>query len=270
MLIVTTTHSVLLVRDDLSIKDVLHRGSGVYYGVAIDGTGIYVAARNQLIGNRPSWDTTILHFSPSLNLMRTHRLPYGAVGDVHQIESVDGDVVLTSTADDGIVWWNDRQGVVSRSHPCGVGSDAKHFNSIFVGESVYGLAHCHADSEIWSIGESPKMVAILGNRAHNAWKVDDEWFVCDSSNGTVISESSTILELGGWVRGIAVKRSGECFIGSSERTERGMRPMSNGTIFRANIQARTILDSSPIRGHGQIMDVRMLDCHDICRPRIAV
>ncbi len=260
--LLTTSQSFWLLDTDTGNAQLLSTGNGVYYGIAVHGDHIYVAARDRWVSsNVPKEEERgfILVFDRDLRPCGTLRAPF-PLRDLHQIAWHDGKLYATCSFDnlvalyDGQRWekWfplNDKRS-----------GDTNHFNSfLFEEDRVLILAHNWGLSEAMAFSVIDRRLCErvqIGNGGHNLWREEGRLYSCSSSDGVILSDRSFRHQTGGFPRGVAFDSVSRC-IGISEVNERAERSLSTGRVL---VRRR---DWTPIHeiilpGEGLVLDLLQL------------
>ncbi|MFI4940246.1 MAG: YncE family protein [Burkholderiales bacterium] len=240
-LLVTTSHSFLLVDTDSNKSISLDRGHGLYYGIARAGKHLYVAVRNRLVSSEiPQAEERgeILIFDQALQLCGSLPTPRFPLRDLHEIAWHDGKLFATCSYDDMIAIWDGAHweswfplGAI----PEGVG-EAYHFNSFMFDQErgvIWIVAHNKGPSELLAFSVSTRELVervALGHWAHNLWQEENQLFTCSSFDGQILGNQGFLLETGGFPRGIAFDKKCRC-IGISELAERSARDFTMGKLM---------------------------------------
>lgn len=273
-LLVTTSKSVLTVDTKTGRFEVRHSGKGLYYGIAYTKNDVFIAARCSCncfdyLHAREHEQGEILVFDMAMNLVNTFLAPF-PLRDMHHILFIDGKLWITCSFDNMVAiydfnrWsrWYPSENIFERER------DIHHFNSLYHdGNDLYLLAHNFGPSQIWRFsypGLQLKETVSLGNQAHNIWRINSELHVCDSRNGLVVGDKGKHHFIGGFTRGSVVTDK-RIYIGSSDVAEREQRQEVTSRIVVFDRKWH-VLDEWVIRGHGQILDIRMPGSKDYCVP----
>jgi len=235
-LLVTTSQSVLLVDCLSGSATPLHRGSGLYYGIARMGGRFAVAARRRSVSSavpRCREAGCILTFDSAFDLQTVLEAPF-PLRDMHQVATVDGHLWITCSYDDMIAIFDGARW--ERWYPfplSGDGYDHYHFNTIFIGaDEIALLAHNHGSSDVHCFDRrSRAMVRTvpLGVQAHDLWIEDGTLHTCSSIESRLIAANGWSHHTGGFPRGIAITPEARC-VGLSALTDRGARDWTSGAI----------------------------------------
>ena len=239
--IATTSQSVLVVDCSTGRGSVLHRGSGLYYGIARIESGFAIAARRRLVSSlvpRPDERGCILVFDGNFRESSVLEAPF-PLRDVHQIAWFDRRLWVTCSHDDQIAIWD---GVgwerwlpegTSATDGDSVEPDRYHYNSFYAaGDEFAVVAHNHGPSIVHFFGvgtRSWRRSMPLGNQAHNLWREGDAYVTCSSIEGRLVADTGWELRTGGFPRGVACTSS-ERAIGISALRERGQRDWMSAAI----------------------------------------
>ena len=237
-LLLTTSHSFLLLDTNSGELHQLHRGHGLYYGIARHGDKLYVAARNRLVSSdiaQKDERGEILIFDQALQLCGTLNAPF-PLRDLHEIAWHNGKLWATCSFDNMIAIYDGKHW--ERWYPLGVGedepSDVNHFNSfMFDTDRVWILAHNHGDSELLAYNLATRELTqriAMGRCGHNIWRENGQILSCSSLDGKLLGENGFSLETGGFPRGVAFDGNTRC-VGISELAERGARDLTTGKVM---------------------------------------
>lgn len=263
-LLLTTSHSFLLLDTDKGDLHRLDHGRGLYYGIARHGDKMYVAARNRLVSSdlaQRDERGEILIFNRSLELCGALHAPF-PLRDLHEIAWHEGKLWATCSFDNMIAIYDGQEW--EKWFPLGVSegepSDVNHFNSfLFDGDLVWLLAHNHGDSELLAFTmRSRELVKRLpmGRCGHNIWRDAGQMMTCSSLEGKIMGEQGFRFETGGFPRGVAFSDDTRC-VGISELAERGARDLSNGKVMTFD-RDWTLRKEISLPGEGLILDLMPL------------
>lgn len=168
---------------------------------------------------------------------------------VHQVDVVDGRVIVMDTYHNGIVHYSDRGKRLRAVYPSGPVTDGRasanyrHFNSVFAApDAVYVVAHNQSaktgmDSEIFVLDRSWRPLRAIpteSGSAHNVAEIDGVLWHCDSrGGGLVVGREPVFQEEGLFTRGLAVNRT-HVLVGGSQITEREQRGRTDGEVIVLN------------------------------------
>jgi hypothetical protein len=278
--IATTSQSVLLVDCMTGQASVLHRGAGLYYGIARIGSTLAVAARRRLVSSPiPRIDERgcILLLDAELRVRDVVEAPF-ALRDIHEIAWFAERLWLTCSFDDmvaiydGSGWqrWTPEVPPRGRGAPVGdVANDQHHFNSfLFLGDEIALLAHNHGRSEVHFFERrsgSFRRTLNLGSQAHNLWRDGDAFYTCSSIEGKLVSSAGWQLLTGEFPRGVCFSPTHRA-VGLSALIERGQRDFASAAIV--------VHDASWVRLHyvhltreGMILDLAPASDADVAQAR---
>jgi hypothetical protein len=240
----TTSRSFLRVDVLTGDAEVLHRGAGLYYGIAAKGEHIFVAARRRMVSSdvpASSENGAILVFDRALRHVQTVEPPF-ALRDLHGI-AFDDDGVLWATCsyDDMVARWDGCTWTAWRplGEPAGEPRDVHHFNSLlFEYGLVWVLAHNRGPSEL--LGFDRRSLAMrsrigLGTQAHDIWREGGRLHTCSSGEGCVVGEGGFEVQTGHFPRGY-LRAGGLRLVGLSELAERHERDFTSSVIRRYDVQ----------------------------------
>jgi hypothetical protein len=237
---VTTSHSVLLVDGSSGDAKPVHRGQGLYFGIASDGERFFVAARGRMVSSEvPAEleDGRILVFDPSLNLLEEIAAPF-ALRDMHEILWHEGKLWITCSFDNMVAVYEPASGHWQRWYPLGPTAappyDVNHFNSFGIVDGALAiLAHNMGDSEVLRFDTGGRQLLsrrFLGRQAHNVRTLDDgALLTCSSGEGDLVATNGWHLKVGGFPRGLVLGEH-ERYVGISEIAERQDRDLTTGRI----------------------------------------
>lgn len=260
----TTSRSLLSLDIRTRILTPLHRGLGLYYGIARAQSGDYfIAAR----GRTPSSAVKIddergqVLVSTDLTTFRTLDVPF-PLRDMHGMLAEGDNLYITCSRDNFVAVRRDDGW--SRWHPqlddCEGGADVHHYNTIALLDGLLWLvAHNHGDSELLAFSPSSLCLVrrvALGNIAHNVWIEDGQLFTCSSGDQSVLGDKGFHKYIGGFIRGYLRLPDGRRIVGINEYAPRSRRDQtaSQLAIFsdRWNEEFRIQLD-----GEGMVLDILM-------------
>jgi hypothetical protein len=252
--LVTTSQSLLLVDTESGEYRPIDRGHGLYYGMAVHGGQLYVAARN----GDAERGGEILVFDAELRRCGSIPLPFPTQG-LHEIAWHDEKLWVTFTSEnmigifDGTEW--EEWYPLERQE-----RDVFHFNSLmFEPGRAWVLAHNYGYSFLLECSYPEKRVisrAQIGNHAHNVRRVGGQIVVCSSGDGVLLGADGLRVTTGAWPRGLATDNSAWC-VGLSAPAERSERGFTNGELMICNNQwlpQRTVA----LPAEGMVLDVLRL------------
>ena len=239
----TTSQSLLLVDCITGGARVLHRGAGLYYGIARIGPMYAVAARRRLVSSEVPRDDErgcILIFDRAFGSSQVVEAPF-ALRDMHQIAWFDDRLWVTCSFDDRIAirtrgTWE--QWVPQPLAPACIGhaertNDRYHFNSFhFDDDELALLAHNHGASDLHFFDRRTRAwrrSISLGRQSHNVWLDGDAYVTCSSIEGRLVSTSGWTFATGGFPRGVCFGRQ-HIAVGISALSERGQRDFTSAAI----------------------------------------
>jgi hypothetical protein len=276
----TTSQSVLLVDCLTGEASVLHRGAGLYYGIARFGSLWAVAARRRLVSSavpRADERGCILLFDERLRQRETIEAPF-PLRDVHEIAWFDERLWVTCSFDDsvaiydGISWERWVPDVPQRDsdHPVrDVENDRHHYNSFhFAGDEIVLLAHNHGPSDLHCFerrSRSFRRTIPLGNQAHNIWREGDAFLTCSSIEGKLIGSNGWQLATGSFPRGVCFKAPYRA-IGISGLSERSQRDWASAAIALHDASWRSLHYVHLVR-EGMILDLAAATEADVANAR---
>ena len=236
-LLVTTSQSVLLVDAATGAGARLHRGAGLYYGIARVAGGFAVAARRRSVSStvlQADEAGCILAFDRAFNLERSVEAPF-ALRDMHQIAWFDDRLWITCSYDDvvavhyGAHWarW------MPLPVPADAAPDRHHFNTFLVSrDEIALLAHNQGPSVAHFFDRRTRTLlrsVPLGVQAHDLWIENGALYTCSSIESRLVSTSGASHRTGGFPRGVAITAAARV-VGLSALAERGMRDWSSAAI----------------------------------------
>jgi len=236
-MIVTTSQSVLLLDGVTGDATVLHRGAGLYYGIARVGGRYAVAARRRSVAGptpRPDERGCILLLDPELRSVRTLEAPF-PLRDMHQVAWFDDRLWVTCSFDDMVAVYDGERW--ERWYPLPLpdaeASDRYHFNSFRVTEAEIALlAHNHGPSDLHFFDRRTRAwrrTIRLGEQAHDIWIEGDAYATCSSIQGKLVATSGWERPTGAFPRGVCITPIGRA-VGLSALTERGNRDWTSGAV----------------------------------------
>jgi len=263
-ILVTTSHSLLLFDPDTGRARPLHRGAGLYYGIAFDGPRVLVGARRRLVSSTVPAERergVILVFDRDLVQIDTWEAPF-PMRDIHEIAVHEGTLWVTC-AFDNLVALRHPDGRWEAWYPLGEPEgpqrDVNHFNSMaFDDGRVHLLAHNRGASERLEFDPSDRRLLArvpLGQQSHNLWRREGEWVACSSGEGRLIGDAGLEVATGGFPRGLVELSDGRVAVGVSELAERQRRDFTTGRILVFEAGWRLAHDW-PLPDEGLVLDLR--------------
>jgi hypothetical protein len=259
-LIISTTHSVILLDVEKNISKRVHVGSGLYYGITKLKEHYYIACRNNLNSYDSAKENCEIVIIDKF-LQETSRIsPPFLFGDVHGIAAIGNEIWCTSTSDNSVVIWNSEKDSWRKWYPVSeFGSDINHFNTIVnLSEKRIGLvAHNKGNSELYIFEQGSLDLLdsiMLGVHAHNLWLDDGAALhTCSSAEGLIVNDDNGIIQIGNFPRGIVTTGSFN-YVGVSELSQRENRERTNGYVrcFDKNWQ---YLSDIVFPQEGMILDI---------------
>lgn len=263
-ILVTTSHSLLLFDTDTGRARPLHRGAGLYYGIAFDGPRVLVGARRRLVSSPVPAERergAILVFDRDLVQIDTWEAPF-PLRDIHEIAVHQGTLWVTC-AFDNLVALRHPDGRWEAWYPLGRPEgpqrDVNHFNSMAFTEGRFHLlAHNRGASERLEFDLADRRLlarAPLGQQSHNLWRRDGEWVACSSGEGRLVGDAGLDVSTGGFPRGLVELPGGRVAVGVSELAERQRRDFTTGRILVFEAGWRLAHDW-PLPDEGLVLDLR--------------
>lgn len=256
----TTSRSFLRVDVASGRTEVLHRGAGLYYGVAAWRDRVFVAARRRMVSSDVPAEAeagAILEFDRVLRHVGTVEAPF-ALRDLHDIAFDDAGVLWAACSyDDMVARWDGRQW--SLWHPLGEPPaeprDVHHFNSLFFeGDLVWVLAHNRGPSELLGFDRHSLELRHrvgLGAQAHDIWREGGRLHTCSSADGRIVGEGGFEVPTGRFPRGY-LRAGGFRLVGLSELAERRERDFTAGAIRRYD-ETWIMQGEIPLPGEGLLL-----------------
>jgi hypothetical protein len=241
----TTSHSILAIDCETGDARIVHRGCGLYYGIARRGSDYFIAARRRLVSSPVPRDDErgcLLRFDTGFDAREPIEAPF-ALRDMHQIAYVDDRLFVTCSFDDAIAifdgvrwerWIPELPTHVVAARPrCDEANDRFHYNSFFVGrDEIALLAHNHGPSNLDCFDRGSRVfrrTLPLGVQAHNVWSEGDRIWTCSSMEGKLVADDGSEVATGGFPRGVAFAPHARAF-GLSALSERGQRDWASAAI----------------------------------------
>jgi hypothetical protein len=264
----TTSQSVLLVDCFTGEASVLHRGAGLYYGIARIDSMWAVAARRRLVSSPVPRDDErgcILLFDERLRQRDAVEAPF-PLRDIHEIAWFDERLWVTCSFDDmiaifdGARWerWTPEVPERSSDRPLrDVANDRHHYNSfLYTGDEIALLAHNHGPSDLHCFerrSRSFRRTIPLGRQAHNVWREGDAYRTCSSIEGTLVGSDGWAHSIGGFPRGVCITDNYRA-IGISALSERGQRDWTSAVVALHDASWRPLHHVHLLR-EGMILDL---------------
>lgn len=266
-LLVTTSHSLLQVDCESGAATPVHRGFGLYYGIATDGKRYFVAARGRMVSSGTPADEErgrILVFDRALSLIDEVQ-PDFALRDMHEILWHDGKLWITCSFENMVAVFTRAGGQWERWHPLGPTAappyDANHLNTLSVIDGdLWMIAHNFGASELLRFDMQSRALLSrtpFGMQSHNIRPGRNGALVtCSSAEGALLGSDGWRLDVGGFPRGILLGER-ENYIGISELLERKERDLSTGRIMVFDAAWRP-LRTICLPGEGLVLDIQEL------------
>ncbi len=265
MLLVTTSHSLLRVDVESRLVEPVHRGHGLYFGIATDGNRHFVAARKRMVSSDvPAHEEQgrILVFDTALRLLEEIAAPF-PLRDMHEILWHDGKLWVTCSFDNLVAIFEPATGRWEAWHPLGptpaAPYDVNHLNSLaVVNGQLCMIAHNFGASELlrFEIGSRALVSRVpFGVQSHNIHELENGVLLtCSSGEGALLGSDGWRLEVGGFPRGLLMEK-GETYVGLSEIAERQDRDLSTCRLAVFDSQWRH-LRTLDLPGEGLLLDIQ--------------
>jgi hypothetical protein len=265
MLLVTTSHSLLTIDPASGAMAPVHRGQGLYFGVATDGERLFVAARRRMVSSEVSphdEDGRILVFDRALRLTEEIGAPF-PLRDMHEILWHAGKLWITCSFDNMVAIFEPATGRWEVWHPLGptpeAPYDVNHLNSLAVaGGELLIVAHNFGASELLRFDMASRRLlgrTPFGVQSHNIRRLGDGTLVtCSSGEGALIGDNGWRLAVGGFTRGLLLDGK-ERYVGISEIAERKDRDLTTGRIAVYD-SAWRLLRTLELPGEGLVLDIQ--------------
>lgn len=261
-LLVTTSRSLLLFDANTGDYQPIHRGAGLYYGIAATPRHYLVAARHRMVSSTTAVDAEkgqILIFNQQLQPVDSWQPPF-ALRDMHEIKWHRRHLWVTCSHDNMLAI-RTPEGEWQQWYPLGEPTseprDLNHFNSLNLqGNHLWLLAHNRGPSEILQFDITTRTLqqrTPLGHQAHNLWQEKNQWHTCSSADGGLINQAGHFIATGGFPRGIARLKRGWA-VGVSQKAERDQRDLSEGQIIIFDHQWQALCRHT-LSGEGLILDI---------------
>lgn len=265
MLLATTSHSLLRIDIASGRIEPVHRGQGLYFGIATDGERYFVAARRRMVSSDVSphdEDGRILAFDRALRLREEIGAPF-PLRDMHEILWHAGKLWITCSFDNLVAIFEPATGRWEAWHPLGPTAeppyDVNHLNSLAVVDGdLMVVAHNFGQSELlrFDIGSRRLLARTpFGIQSHNIRRLRDGTLItCSSGEGALIGSNGWRLEVDGFTRGLLLGEEESC-VGISEIAERKDRDLTTGRIAIFDPGWRP-LRTLELPGEGLLLDIQ--------------
>jgi hypothetical protein len=265
MMLVTTSHSLLLIDPAAGSIAPIHRGLGLYFGIATDGERYFVAARGRMVSSAvPAEEERgrILVFDRALRLVDEWSAPF-PMRDLHEILWHQGKLWLSCSFDNMVAILEVATSRWESWYPFGPTPqppyDLNHLNSFAVLDGALAVvAHNFGASELLRFDiESRELLsrAPFGMQSHNIRaKADGSLITCSSAEGAIVGQDGWRLDVGGFPRGILMGGD-ETYVGISQLAERQDRDLTTGSIMVFDPEWRP-LRTLELPGEGLILDIQ--------------
>jgi hypothetical protein len=266
-LLVTTSHSVLrLAWPSLARDAVIHRGDGLYYGIAQTPWGLAIAARRRLVSSAvPPADERgcVLLFDAAHRPAGELHAPF-PLRDLHGMAHFAGALWLTCSFDNQIVRFDGTSWEAWQplGRPESAPFDVNHFNTLWPEDGdLWVLAHNFGASRALRYrlpGRELAATVDLGNQAHDLWRrPGGALATCSSMDGTLVASDGWTLPTGGFPRGIAF--DGErMVVGISELAERDHRDFTTGRLAVVEPDG-TVARTVELPGEGLVLALALVE-----------
>ena len=262
-LLVSTSHSLLLVDGGGRRTELVHRGRGLYFGIACDGDRWFVAARDRMVSSETSAHDehgVILVLDHRLRQVDEWRAPV-PLRDMHEILWHDGRLWITCSFDNMVAILDPSKPHWEIWHPLGAPAeppwDVNHFNTLAIdGGDLCVVAHNRGPSEILRFDPTTRALrsrAPFGVQAHTLRRIDGRLVTCSSAEGALVGDDGWRLEVGGFTRGIH-DAGDEIYVGISQIAERKDRDFTTPHIAVFDRQWRR-LRTLELPGEGLLLDI---------------
>jgi hypothetical protein len=265
MLLVTTSHSLLRIEPESEVVEPVHRGMGLYFGIATDASRYFVAARGRMVSSEvPAEEERgrILVFDRALRMVDDITAPF-PLRDMHEILWHDGKLWVTCSFDNMVAVFHAATARWEQWYPLGPPPgppyDVNHLNSLAIVEGrLYVVAHNRGASELlgFDAGSRALLSRIpFGVQAHNIRQTRDGALItCSSAEGALVGANGWRHEVGGFPRGLLLGRS-EIYVGISEIAERQDRDLTTARIAIFDPGWRH-LRTLALPGEGLLLDIQ--------------
>lgn len=262
--LVTTSFSVLALDAGARRVQPVHRGAGLYYGLARHEGALLAAGRGRLLseGDGPVADQGRLIAFRGRPARAETITPDIPLRDLHGIAGVGGALWCLCSYDNAVAILKD--GHFRLVHPLGRPDerpfDVNHLNTVHVRDGrVLLLAHNWGESEVIEV--EPATLKILSRRrigmlAHNIWFDEGVLRVCSSGEGRIVGEDGFSLEVGHFPRGYA-EDADVRLVGLNTHAPRALRDATDSRILMLDRDYRR-LGEIALGGEGMILDILAL------------
>lgn len=263
-LLVTTSHSLLAVDAVRGEWHPLHRGLGLYFGIADDGHRTYVAARGRMVSSdvpREEERGCILVLDRAMRVVEQFAAPF-PMRDLHEIFLDGGTLWTTCSFDNQLAWCDLATREWQRWQPLGVPAeppfDVNHLNSFAkVDGHLAVIAHNFGASELVLLDPARREVVSrepLGDQSHNIRVIDGRVVTCSSGEGRLLGRDGWSHAVGGFPRGLLVTDDA-VYVGISEIAERDERDLTTGRILVLD-RAWNLVREIALPGEGLVLDIQ--------------
>jgi streptogramin lyase len=265
MLLATTSHSLLRVDPRTGAFEPIHRGLGLYFGIATDGRRRFVAARGRMVSSAVPHEEErgrILVFDEAMRLAGELQAPF-PMRDLHEILWHEGRLWATCSFDNLVAAWDEASGEWEAWHPLGPTPappfDVNHFNSLaFVEGRLCVVAHNFGASELLRFDPATRELVSrepFGVQAHNIRvRPRGHLMTCSSAEGALVGTDGWRVETGGFPRGLLFEE-GRCYVGISEIAERKDRDLTAPRILAFDPHWR-LAGTIELPGEGLLLDLQ--------------
>ena len=255
--LIIATYKYLIVFNLIKNKyRIIHKGDGIYYGLAKYKDQIIVGKRNNPLKRELRYSNASFLFLNNKLEIIDEIIPHLSIRDLHGIKVFNDKLWATCAFDNMIAIYDFNKKNWSYWHPSLVNNNikivddnlreklksnnnrgSKHFNTININkENINLAAHNFGDSEIYFFNINTlkfnKKIPI-GLEIHNIWYKNDEIFTLSSGSGYVISNNKFKFNIGGYARGFC-ENDTRYFIGHCTSLEREERYLDSFMIKSFN------------------------------------
>ena len=255
-------------RVDKDGTEILHSGSGLYYGLTWSKDRFYLGCRNNFNG---VLEHKVLELDSSYRVLGALE---GEYRQLHQMLFVEGGLYVTATEDNAVDVVVDQKR--RRLNWTGEETDTNHINSIWFDGAYFWVCY-HNNCTVGS-GKSSQVVRLsgeldsveevftLGKSIHNVFATKEFVYVCNSREGVFARLSRDTgqvdgVALGPWVRGLAATDD-YFLVGTSRKGSRDTRMEGDLSVHLLDRKTLNVLDTRCFEEFGAVFEIRVIGQRD--------
>lgn len=264
-ILITTSNSFLELDTETGTHRIIHRGQGLYYGIAMSQDYIFLACRNRLVSSTEPLENEkgeVLVFDHLYQFIGSISAPF-PLRDMHGIAWHNEKLWITCSFNNLIAIWDGD--VWEQWYPLesdkNANVDIHHYNSfLFLQDGFWLLAHNNGKSDLLFFNNLERKLIQkipLGRLAHNIWIEDGNVYTCSSGEGKILGTNGFQFKTGGFPRGYSLDEYGIRYLGLNEYAERARRDKTNSHVILYD-KGWEEIKVVPLLEEGMILDILVL------------